>query len=102
MEALPRAWCGGGSARGIAAKAVRAPARGGQRLTLTDVRDESGRADKPATSELADGLFAEREVAWQATVRGRLSEALAAMAAGGEDARLASLIVEALVRVELI
>jgi hypothetical protein len=35
-------------------------------------------------------------------VRGRLSEALATMAASGEDARLASLIVEALVRVELI
>jgi hypothetical protein len=54
------------------------------------------------TLELADGLLAEREVTWQRTVRGHLSRALAAIAASGEDARLASLIVEALVRVELI
>jgi ParB-like chromosome segregation protein Spo0J len=53
------------------------------RLTLADARDAVRRETGAATGALPDGLFTDREIAWQTTVRGHMTAALAAVPAEG-------------------
>jgi ParB-like chromosome segregation protein Spo0J len=72
----------------------------GTRLTLAEVRNAAREQTSAVTAELPDGLFTEREIAWQATVRGHLTAALAAIPPGEQQAPLAGMIGEALARAE--
>ena len=55
-----------------------------ERLTLRRrPRARSARQTGAATAALPDGLFTDRELAWQATVRGHLTAALAAVPSEG-------------------
>lgn len=48
------------------------------RLTLADAREVARQQAGAATADLPGGLFTDREIAWQTTVRGHLTAALTA------------------------
>jgi len=70
-----------------------------ERLTLADVREAARTQTSAATAALPDELFTDNEIAWEATVRGHLTAALAAVPAEG-PAAVRNAITELLAAVE--
>lgn len=68
----------------------------GARLTLAAVGNAAREQTSAATNDLPEGLFEDHDVAWQATVRGHLSAALAAIPPGEQPGRLAGIVADAL------
>jgi ParB-like chromosome segregation protein Spo0J len=72
----------------------------GERLTLATIREITRERTETAAAELPDGLFVDREVPWQATVRGHLQSALAAIPADHREGALAAAMTGALTLLE--
>lgn len=72
----------------------------GVRLTLAEVRDVAREQASAATDDLPNGLFADHDVGWQATVRGHLVAALSAIPGGEQHAQLKRVLTDALARAE--
>lgn len=91
---LRRAFDEGTLSAGVAEAAARLPGQqqqalqrqlaGGERITLETVRDLAREQTSAASQSLPDELFAERDCAWQTTVRGHLTAAIAAVPPGDQ------------------
>lgn len=67
----------------------------GERLTLAAIREVAREQVHAATAELPDALFAERDGAWQTTVLGHLTAAIAAVPDEHRDGALARALADA-------